>query len=66
MFFKPLQIFGFLGVALMLLAVAVGVVGKWVLHELPDVAAVSLFTTGVNFLGLGLIGDLINSQRFRS
>ena len=66
MFFKPLQVFGFLGVMLMLLAVAVGVAGKLLVDKIPDVAAVSLFTTGVNFLGLGLIGDLVNSHRFRS
>ncbi|MFZ4573384.1 MAG: glycosyltransferase family 2 protein [Phycisphaerales bacterium] len=66
MFFKPLQVFGLLGVTLMILAVIVGLVGKLAVDKIPEVAAISLFTTGVNFLGLGLIGDLVNSQRFRS
>lgn len=64
MFFRPLQVFGALGILLCAMGIGVGIAGLWLDHRVPDVAAVSLFTTGVNFFGLGLLGDLINSRRF--
>jgi hypothetical protein len=64
MFFRPLQVFGAFGILLCLLGITVGIIGLWLDHRVPDVAAVSLFTTGVNFFGLGLLGDLVNSRRF--
>jgi hypothetical protein len=33
--------------------------------EVPDVVTSALFSTGIIFLGLGLIGDLINARRAR-
>ena len=65
MYFKPLQIFGSLAGSLVLLAVLAGVVGRVAFGQVPDVITVSLFSTGLIFLGLGLIGDLINARRDR-
>ena len=47
------------------LAFLVGLVWKLIHGEVPDVITVALFSTGVNFLGLALMGDLINSHRYR-
>lgn len=63
MYFKPLQVFGTLGVTMLILAVATGVLGRILLGEVPDVIAVSLFSTGSVFIGLGLLGDLINARK---
>ena len=63
MYFKPLQVFGGLSVFLILMAIITGILGKVYLGKVPDVASVSMFSTGVIFLGLGLIGDLINISR---
>lgn len=65
MFYRPLQVFGSFGIALIIAAILVAVIVKVLAHEVPDVITVALFTTGVNFLGLGLIGDLVNSHRVR-
>ncbi len=65
MYFRPLQILGSMSLALMFSAVVIGVLGRIYLHEVPDVAATALFSTGVIFLGLGLLGDLINARRSR-
>tara|TARA_B100001057_G_C22715711_1_gene897623 strand:- start:889 stop:1047 length:159 start_codon:yes stop_codon:yes gene_type:complete len=45
------------------MAIITGILGKVYLGKVPDVASVSMFSTGVIFLGLGLIGDLINISR---
>ena len=37
--------------------------GKLYLGEVPDVATMSLVSTSLIFLGLGLIGDLLNVSR---
>lgn len=63
MYFKPLQVFGGLSVFLISMAIITGILGKVYLGKVPDVASVSMFSTGVIFLGLGLIGDLINISR---
>ena len=64
MYFKPLQIFGTLGLTMLTLAIATGFIGKLILGEVPDVIAVSLFSTGsIVFIGLGLLGDLINAKK---
>ena len=63
MYFKPLQVFGGLAAALVFLAIAVGIVVRILTGLVPDVVVVSLFSTGLIFLGLGLIGDLINARR---
>ena len=63
MYFRPLQILGSISLALVTGAVLVGVLGRIYLKEVPDVATSALFSTGVIFLGLGLIGDLINARR---
>lgn len=65
MYFRPLPVFGSLALVLILLAVAVGGLGRWLTGQVPDVMTVSLFSTGVIFLGLGLIGDMINARRAR-
>jgi len=65
MFYRPLQVFGSFGIALILAAILTAVIVKLVAGVVPDVVTVALFTTGVNFLGLGLIGDLVNSHRVR-
>ena len=65
MYFRPLQILGSMSLALIFSAVAVGVLGRIYLGEVPDVATTALFSTGIIFLGLGLIGDLINARRSR-
>jgi len=63
MYFRPLQIFGTLSGILMTCAIGVGVIGKVYLGEVPDVATMSLVSTSLIFLGLGLIGDLLNVSR---
>ena len=42
---------------------SVGITGKILIGEVPDVIAVSLFSTGSVFIGLGLLGDLINARK---
>ena len=63
MYFRPLQVFGTLSGFLLASAIGVGVAGKFLLGEVPDVATVSLVSTSLIFLGLGLIGDLLNVSR---
>lgn len=62
MYFRPLQVFGTLSGFLLASAIGVGVAGKFLLGEVPDVATVSLVSTSLIFLGLGLIGDLVNTK----
>ena len=62
MYFRPLQVFGSLSVFFLLASLLVGITGKLFLGAVPDVATVSLVSTGLIFLGLGLIGDLINTS----
>jgi glycosyltransferase involved in cell wall biosynthesis len=63
MYFRPLQVFGTLSGVLLVFALGVGVLGKLYLGEVPDVATMSLVSTSLIFLGLGLIGDLLNVSR---
>jgi hypothetical protein len=63
MYFKPLPVFGVFALILMSGAVVVGVLSKLLTGVLADVTVMSLFSTGIIFLGLGLIGDLINARR---
>ena len=63
MYFKPLQVFGTMGLVMLAVAICIGIVGKILIGEVPDVIAVSLFSTGSVFIGLGLLGDLINARR---
>jgi glycosyltransferase involved in cell wall biosynthesis len=63
MYFKPLQVFGTIGLVMLALAICTGITGKILIGEVPDVIAVSLFSTGSVFIGLGLLGDLINSRK---
>jgi glycosyltransferase involved in cell wall biosynthesis len=63
MYFRPLQVFGTLSGFLLASAIGVGVASKIFLGEVPDVATVSLVSTSLIFLGLGLIGDLLNVSR---
>jgi len=63
MYFRPLQVFGILSGILLASAIGVGVIGKLYLGEVPDVATMSLVSTSLIFLGLGLIGDLLNVSR---
>jgi glycosyltransferase involved in cell wall biosynthesis len=62
MYFRPLQVFGTLSGFLLASAIGVGVAGKFLLGEVPDVATVSLVSTSLIFMGLGLIGDLVNTK----
>ena len=63
MYFRPLQVFGTLSGFMLVSAIGIGILGKLFLGEVPDVAAVSLVSTSLIFLGLGLIGDLLNVSR---
>ena len=63
MYFKPLQVFGIMGLVMLAVAICVGITGKILIGEVPDVIAVSLFSTGSVFIGLGLLGDLINARK---
>jgi glycosyltransferase involved in cell wall biosynthesis len=63
MYFRPLQVFGTLSGVLLACAIGVGATGKLYLGEVPDVATMSLVSTSLIFLGLGLIGDLLNVSR---
>jgi hypothetical protein len=63
MYFRPLQVFGTLSGILLACAIGVGVLGKIYLGEVPDVATMSMVSTSLIFLGLGLIGDLLNVSR---
>ena len=60
MYFRPLQVFGSLSGILFVAALGTGVLGKFYFGEVPDVATVSLVSTSLIFMGLGLIGDLLN------
>ena len=62
MYFRPLQVFGALSGFLLASSIGIGVLGKFFLGEVPDVATVSLVSTSLIFLGLGLIGDLVNTK----
>ena len=63
MYFKPLQVFGTMGLVMLAVAICIGITGKILIGEVPDVIAVSLFSTGSVFIGLGPLGDLINARR---
>ena len=63
MYFRPLQVFGTLSGFMLVSAIGIGILGKLFLGEVPDVATVSLVSTSLIFLGLGLIGDLLNVSR---
>ena len=63
MYFKPLQILGTIGLTMLLLSTVIGIMGKILIGEVPDVITVSMFSTGSVFIGLGLLGDLINARR---
>ena len=63
MYFKPLQVFGTIGLVMLALAICTGIAGKILIGEVPDVIAVSMFSTGSVFIGLGLLGDLINARK---
>jgi glycosyltransferase involved in cell wall biosynthesis len=63
MYFKPLPVFGTFSLFLIVTAVVLGVVTKALMGYVADVTVVSLFETGLVFLGLGLLGDLINARR---
>jgi putative effector of murein hydrolase LrgA (UPF0299 family) len=63
MYFRPLQILGTMGLLLILAGISVGITGKLMTDEVPDVLTSSLFSTGVVFVGLGLLGDLVNARR---
>ena len=62
MYFRPLQVFGSLSVLFLITSLLIGITGKLCFGAVPDVATVSLVSTGLIFLGLGLIGDLINTS----
>ena len=64
MYFKPLQILGTIGLVIIFGSIGIGITGKMLLGEVPDVIAVSMFSTGSIFIGLGLLGDLINARRY--
>jgi len=63
MYFRPLQVFGTVALMLMLTSVVVAACVKLWTGEVPDVIAVSMFSTGLVLLGMGLLGDLINARR---
>ena len=63
MYFKPLQVFGTMGLVMLAVAICIGISGKILFGVVPDVIAVSMFSTGSVFIGLGLLGDLINARR---
>ena len=63
MYFRPLQVLGTISLLLIVSSVTIGITGKILTDEVPDVITTSLFSTGIVFLGLGLLGDLINAQR---
>lgn len=63
MYFKPFTVFGTAAWMLMLLSIALAVTVRLWTGHVPDVTAVSLFSTGLVLLGLGLLGDLINARR---
>ena len=63
MYFKPLQILGTIGLVMLFVSICIGITGKMFLGEVPDVISVSMFSTGSIFIGLGLLGDLINARR---
>lgn len=63
MYFRPLQVLGTMGLLLMIAAFGLGIGVKLLTDEVPDVITSSLFSTGVVFVGLGLLGDLVNARR---
>jgi glycosyltransferase involved in cell wall biosynthesis len=63
MYFRPLQVFGILSGLMLCSALGIGILGKLLFGEVPDVATISMVSTSLIFLGLGLIGDLLNVSR---
>ena len=63
MYFRPLQVFGILSGLMLCSALGIGILGKLLFGEVPDVATISMVSTSLVFLGLGLIGDLLNVSR---
>jgi glycosyltransferase involved in cell wall biosynthesis len=63
MYFRPLQVFGGLAIVIMVVSVAQAILTRVAFGKIHDISTISLFILGLQFLGLGLLGDLINSHR---
>jgi len=63
MYFRPLPVFGTLACILMGLAIVIAAAFKVAGLPIPDISTIILFVSGLNFLGLGLLGDLVNARR---
>lgn len=66
MYFRPLQVFGGLAMAFVGFAVVQAIATKIVVGQIHDITTIALILLGIQFFGLGLLGDLINSHRSRA
>ena len=62
MYFRPLKVFGPASAIMFALAVTVALVTKFVYGQLADVTSVTLATTSVQLLAIGLLADLIDKR----
>ena len=63
MYYKSLQAFGSLSIVFFFSAIAFGFASKFITGQVADVIVISLFNTSILFLGLGLVGDIINTHQ---
>ncbi len=62
MYFKPLKIFAPASAIMFALAITVALITKFVYGALADVTSVTLATTSVQLLAIGLLADLIDKR----
>ncbi len=62
MYFNPLKVFGILASFLILLSIIISITCKYFYGTIPDILTITLFMSGLNCIGLGVICDLINRK----
>ena len=60
-FFNPIKVFFPLGSFFIVLSIAVLII-TWLAGRVMDITTIILFTTGMNFLAIGLLADLIDKR----
>lgn len=62
MYFNPLKVFSIVSICLILISVIISITCKYFYGNIPDIITITIFMTGLNSIGLGLICDLINRK----
>ena len=62
LYFNPLKVFGVISGCLILLSVILSITCKYLYGNIPDILTITIFMTGLNSIGLGLVCDLINRK----